>query len=294
MPIAYGKDEVFIAWEAKDEFLHILSSKDGENFTNEHTLHERILKSTRPAIAFGKGLIFLAWVDHDEKVNVISSPDGLYWSDKVTIAETSHRKCAPALTFGNDKLFLAWTGRDHKHHLNITAFNVAEDGELAEFSKLVLDEETTGESGPALAAGNGKIYLAWQGTDHHINIISSINGKSFQNKKVLKEDSPHTATPGLTFGNGYLYLSWIGHDEHLNLLSSTDGENWGSKVVVHEKSTTNGVAGLAFSESTKTLYLDWSGRDHEHHLNLIAFKFETDGTIPAEGKKTVLEAEAEK
>ncbi|GHO77882.1 hypothetical protein KSD_56530 [Ktedonobacter sp. SOSP1-85] len=293
MPLAYGNEKLYLAWEGTDEYLRVLSSKDGSDFENEHKLHERSLKSTRPAIAFGKGLIFVAWIDHDEYVNVISSPDGLNWGDKVRMGETAHRRCVPALTFGEDKLFLAWAGRDHKSHINVTSFNVADDGELAPFDKVTLDEEATGESGPALTAGNGKIYLAWQGRDGHINILSSTNGKSFQDKRTLKEESPHTATPGLAFGNGYLYLSWIGHDDRLNILSSTDGENWGQKVTLNEKSTSTGVSGLTYGNNT--LFVDWSGHEHEHHLHVMSFQLtDTNGTIPTEGKKVTLEAEAEK
>jgi hypothetical protein len=226
-------------------------------------------------------------------VNVITSPDGLYWSNKRTISETSHRRCPPAIAYLNDRLYLAWTGRDRKNHINITSFTVADDGELAEYAKVTLDEESTDEAGPALLGANDLLYLVWQGRDDHINVVESKNGKDFQNKRTLKEKSPHTATPGITFGDGFLYISWIGHDDRLNIDSSTDGLTWSNKTTLNEKSTSTGVSGLAYGNNT--LFLDWSGTDHKHHINVMTFPLATppDGTIPA-GNKTTLEDEERK
>src|SRR5882762_4926524 len=144
MPIAYGKDVIYLAWEGNDEHLYVASSTDGKSFGEKHQLvHEESLKSTRPALAYGQGLLFLAWIDKDDLVNIISSPDGLNWANKFTISETSHRKAAPAITYANNRLYLAWTGRDRKNKVNVTSFNVAADGELAQYAKETIDEESS-------------------------------------------------------------------------------------------------------------------------------------------------------
>jgi hypothetical protein len=292
MPIAYGKDQLFLAWEGTDEHLFVASSTDGNLFTNKHQLAEASLKSTRPAIAFGKGLVFLAWIDHEDHVNILSSPDGVYWSNKRTISETSHRKCPPALVYAQDRLYLAWTGRDRKGHLNITSFTVADDGELAEFAKVTMDEESTEDAGPALTTDGNLLYLVWQGTDDHLNVVESKNGKDFQNKRTLKEKSPHTATPGIAFGDGFFYFAWIGHDDHLNLLTSADGLDWSNKVTLQEKSTGTGVASLTYGNGT--LFLEWTGTDHKHHVDVMSFYVEgANGVLPT-GKKVVLEEEEQK
>lgn len=292
MPITFAKNQLFLAWEGNDEHLYVASSSDGTTFSNKHLLAERSLKSTRPALTAGKNLLFLAWIDHEEHVNIASSPDGLYWSNKRTISETAHKKCPPALTYFNDRLYLAWTGRDHKNHVNITSFTVADDGELAEYAKVTLGEESTDEAGPALVSSNGLLSLVWLGRDDHLNVVETTNGKDFQNKHTLRERSPHTATPGITFGDGHYYLAWIGHDDRLNLDSSTDSLTWSNKVTLNEKSTGTGVASVAYGNGT--LFLDWSGTDHKHHVNIMRFKIEgTDGSIP-QGDKVVLEEEEEK
>src|SRR5258708_236301 len=159
MPIAYGKDTLYLAWQGTDEHLYLASSADGNTFGNKHALGETSLKSTRPSITFAKGLVFLAWIDHEDHINILSSPDGIYWSNKHTIAEKSHRKAPPALAYLGDRLYISWTGRDHKNHISITSFSVSDEGELAEFSKVTLDEESSEDAGPALTSDGKKLYL---------------------------------------------------------------------------------------------------------------------------------------
>src|SRR5258708_35546596 len=99
MPIAYGKDVIYLAWEYNDEHLYIASSTDGKTFGEKHELaHERSLKSTRPSLAFGQGLLFLAWIDHNDQLNIISSPDALNWANEFTVSDTSHRNAHTAIT----------------------------------------------------------------------------------------------------------------------------------------------------------------------------------------------------
>ncbi len=293
MPIAYGKDVIYLAWEGNDESLYVASSTDGKTFNGKHELtNERSLKSTRPAVVYAKGLLFLAWIDHNDFVNVISSPDGLNWANKFTVSETSHRKAAPTLAFANDRLYLAWTGRDRKNHVNITSFNVAADGELAEYAKTTVDEESSEDAGPALTGTSDRLYLAWVGRDDHLNVVESHDGRTFENKRTLKDSSPHTATPSLIYGDGFFYLSWIGHDDKLNLITSTDAITWSNKVTLNEKSTGTGVAGLAYGNGT--LFLDWSGTDHKHHINILSFDVSASGGVLPEGQKVTLEEEEQK
>lgn len=292
MPITYGNDKLFLAWQGTNEHLYVTTSTDGKTFDAKHQLAELALKSTRPAIAYGKGLVFLAWIDPNGHINIISSQDGLYWSNKRTLSEECHRRCVPALTWAHDRLYLAWTGRERRNHLSITSFTIADDGELAEFGKTTLDEESTDEAGPALTTANDQLYLAWLGRNGHVNVVSSHNGQTFQNKDTLRERSHHTSTPGITTGNGLLYLSWIGTDDKMNILSSTDGVTWGNKTTLNEKSTNTGVAALAFGNNT--LFLDWTAAERHHHIDLMSFAISsTDGALP-QGEKTVLEDEERK
>jgi hypothetical protein len=173
----------------------------------------------------------------------MTSNDGVHWSDKRILSETADDKCAPALTFAQEKLFLAWTGRDHDHSLNVTSFAIEDDGTLAEFGKVVLDEKSASDAGPALTTVNDRVILVWQGTDHHLNITSSSdNGLTWSNKVTLDEKSTNIGVAGLAFGNGTLFLDWSGHESHhrLNVMAfkvEADGSlSAGEKVVLEEQS----------------------------------------------------------
>lgn len=85
---------------------------------------------------------------------------------------------------------------------------------------------------------NGRLFLAWTGTDNHLNIMSSADlGASWQNKRTLNETSP--TEPSLVVFNGKLILMWNGTDfaNHLNFIESGDGGlTWGNKITIGDTS----------------------------------------------------------
>jgi streptogramin lyase len=127
--------------------------------------------------------------------------------------------------------------------------------------KVVLPDRASGA--PALATFNNLLALAWTGTDSHLNVETSANGKSFGNKVTLGETS--IGSPGLAAGNGRAFLAWTGtdSDHHLNVLTSVDLRNFFNKVTLGERSN-HGTA-LAFGNDR--LFLAWTGTDS--HLNVL-------------------------
>src|SRR6266516_1304554 len=167
----------------------------------------------------------------------------------------------PALMNMNDtNLSLAWTGTDPQHHLNVA---LSKDG-------LTFDRHATlSESspfGPALAFGNGRLYLAWADTNHSLNVLSSIDGVNFTNKVTLGDTS--VSAPALSFINGTLYLLWCGRDNNhsLNIMESKDGMTFTNKVTFNDSSDVH-LAMVAMIKQSGLL-LAWTGRDSKHHLNL--------------------------
>lgn len=132
-------------------------------------------------------------------------------------------------------------------------------------NKVTLND--TSIDGYAVAFGNGRVYIAWTGTDdrHRLNVMSSTNGRNFVNKVTLDDTS--IAGPALTFMNGRLYISWTGTDSRhrLNVMSSTDGRNFGNKVTLEERS----AHGPALANKGNRLYLAWTGTDSRHRLNIL-------------------------
>jgi hypothetical protein len=127
--------------------------------------------------------------------------------------------------------------------------------------------EHSGEN-PALANFDDRLFLAWTGTDdaHHLNIMSSADGITFENKQTLVETS--IAGPALgVFGGVHdrFVLAWTGTDDahHLNVRSSADGITFENKQTLAETS----IDGPALAPFAAALFIAWTGTDEAHHLN---------------------------
>src|SRR5262249_23152404 len=72
-------------------------------------------------------------------------------------------------------------------------------------------------NGPALAARNGRVFIAWRGEDDHLNIaFSDDSGRSFRGKHVSNETSDDQ--PTLAFHNELPFIAWKGSsNDHLNV-----------------------------------------------------------------------------
>jgi hypothetical protein len=125
--------------------------------------------------------------------------------------------------------------------------------------------------GPALANVNDShLALAWTGTDaaHHLNVVTSQDGRLFGGKVTLPETSPHA--PAAAFGNGRLFLAWTDSQRRINVISSTDNVTFSNKVTLTQMSTS--APALTFANGL--LHLAWTGTDSQHHLNVMS---STDG-----------------
>jgi len=138
----------------------------------------------------------------------------------------------------------------------------------------------TSDHSPALAAFNGRLYLAWKGNDN-LNVSSSTDGQNWDPQIMFDEFTPHG--PALASFNGRLYIGWTGTDEFalLNVMSTDDGVNWGNKVTIREDSQ-YGPALCAFDGK---LYIAWTGVDELSLVNLLS---SSDGTTWG-GKVTLRE-----
>ena len=77
--------------------------------------------------------------------------------------------------------------------------------DLSAFGGKATLSETTNH-GPALAFGNGKLFLAWNGLDQRLMVSSSADGVTFAPAVRLAHTS--NTSPGLAFANGKLFLVW--------------------------------------------------------------------------------------
>ncbi len=152
----------------------------------------------------------------------------------------------------------AWTGTDTPHHL--TWFPPPTD--LSTFGGKATLSETTNH-GPALAFGNGKLFLAWNGLDQRLMVSSSADGVTFTPAVRLAHTS--STSPGLLFANGKLFLVWRGTDAggHLNVIDSADGVTFANNVTSPEASAFRPA--LA---SVDGLYFVWTGLVPGRNINV--------------------------
>lgn len=172
-----------------------------------------------PALIAHAGRLFLAWKGAgNDALNLSFSSDGATFGGKRTFAESSDR--APALASTPGGLMLAWKGSGNE---NINAARVTLIGNTAGgfgieglAQKVTLGETT--ETAPALAAHDGRVFLAWKGAGNDaLNMTVSRDGSTaFSTKRILDDTSDRA--PALASHGGRLWLAWKGSgNSRLNL-----------------------------------------------------------------------------
>ncbi len=88
-------------------------------------------------------------------------------------------------------------------------------GDQALTGKVTLTESSF--TAPAIAQHDGRLVLAWAGTDRQINVLTSYDGHCFFDKVTLDEKT--VASPALASVGGRLFLAWTGTDSDGHLTS---------------------------------------------------------------------------
>jgi hypothetical protein len=133
---------------------------------------------------------------------------------------------APAIITYQDQItntcmpYIAWTGTDS--HLNIENLYTGVKNTLPD----------TSSATPALAVYQGRLFIAWAGTDqpqHHLNIESSIDGLDFDNKTVLLDRTSPAGGVALAVHDQALTIGWVGPGPTTYYAYSFDplGQSWG-------------------------------------------------------------------
>jgi hypothetical protein len=202
-------------------------------------------------------------------LNLVFSTDrGVTFDRKVTF-ERSRQQPTLALRGAPDQLFLGWTGTDDQ----VNVF-VAPDK-----SKTVL--ERSQPCGPALAFGDGKLFLAWKGEDGHPNCKWSIDGRGFTGHFWSGGDGPRESNVSAAYGRGMVYLAWVGSDNFIRLiqLRPTDPLTEVPNPV-HMLSVRTGhqcTPALTFGDGR--LFLAWSNLEPRHFLHVMRVPVDPSGHL---------------
>ena len=134
--------------------------------------------------------------------------------DSVRLAEKN--MCRFAVTGWHDRLYFAWVPSDITRLRINMAYSL--DGpeimgkqRLAQRSGRLWGDTIPGTS---LASSGGHLYLAWTGTDGHVNILADPQGP---HDAPLRLDETTLFAPALCSHQDRLILAWPGNDGHLNL-----------------------------------------------------------------------------
>ncbi len=210
--------------------------------------------SAAPALAVYNGLLYMAWKGAGDDTGIwfttgVQADGSINWARQLNVTffdsqgtqqwipvGTSDR---PSLTVYNGQLYMAWKGAGDDEGIWWTSFqsfegNVpgAPPGGLGQAQ--VPGVGTT--NGPALAAYNGLLYLAWKGAgdDTGIWFRAAVKGDPFLLWQTPQQNVPGVGTslgPALTAYSGLLYMAWKGAGDDEGIWWTVyDGSNWASWV----------------------------------------------------------------
>jgi hypothetical protein len=223
-----GPDQLFVGWTGTDDRLNVLVAPDKTKATTEWS------DPCGLALATGGGQVFLAWKGKDNShPNCLSSFNGVDFGAKFTSGGDGPRESTPSVAFGNGMIYVAWVGPDN--HIRLIQLRPTDP--LTEVPlPLALHKlgYTTGHKGtPALAFGDGHLYLAWSRLEpahflHVLRLKVSPDGTippQPMNARTLGDWTNDTTGPALAFSARHrrLYLAFTGADDTIWVISSADG-----------------------------------------------------------------------
>lgn len=202
-----------VGWQGRDNRLNLISTWDGMAFRGKGTIPETTLDDATMGLAWGNASVFISWIGRDNRINLARSDNAYDWGDKIVLNEECENAGTVALAWQGGKLHAAWVGTDDDHRLNILEIDVHPNGSMTTGHKTTLLQSSSADAGPALAALGQRLYLAWTGLDHHVNIMVSLDGGHTFGLKSDFEQSRSDCGPALAVHeDGTVCIGWIGRD----------------------------------------------------------------------------------
>ena len=269
------RDQLYLAWTGTDMHINVASSVDGREIMGKQRLagvsYKRVTKSSSgtnqssttetvalaPALAGSGARLFLTWTGSDGALNVLGAehPD---YPRPVTFKERTAE--SPSLTTaGPGDLAVAWTGTDR--HVNLLTVAEGLPGlPLRMGSAKSRFDEAKSDNAPAVCSHEGRLILAWTGSDRRINLLTV--AEYGPGVPVRLEEARSYGGPALCSHEGRLILAWTGSDRRINLLTVAE---YGPGVPVRlEEARSYGAPALCSHQGR--LILAWTGSDRRINL----------------------------
>jgi hypothetical protein len=190
--------------------------------------------------------------------------DGADWViPDVSVSKNGHSLTSekPAMAVFNGKLFLAYKGAGS----NDLWYNTC-DGQspwLTTDLEISQNGRSQTDAGPALAAYNGNLYLAYKGAgsnDLWYNVFNGANWLATDLEISQNGRSQTDASPALAAYNGKLYLAYKGAGSHDLWYNVFDGANWlATDLEITQNGRSQTDAGPALAVYNGLLYLAYKG-----------------------------------
>ncbi|MGO9601347.1 MAG: glycosyl hydrolase family 18 protein [Isosphaeraceae bacterium] len=117
----------------------------------------------------------------------------------------------------------------------------------------VVDLKEQSRTAPSLASANGRLYLAWTGTDEQLNLRWSSDGVTWPDQDKIQpvagKASDYSPSLAVNPTDGSLLLAWCtwGTDQQIRTVRSADGKTWVDDQVEGLEGDNRGVPGLTFN-----------------------------------------------
>ncbi len=229
------------------------------------TTFDRQVMGDPAAINIG-GQLLLAWTarrtEDPNQHLMMATTDATRMDWELRLRDTSLD--GPALALGNGRTFLAWTD-DDRQRVNGVYLRSSLDFKVWAGEKIRIPGASS-ESSPALAFGNGRLFVAW--TDKSRNVIvwsSADNGKHWDDSDKFTLSLASTVAPQLAFIDDELFLLWTGTDQRLNIMRSEDGKTFRDKITL--KGWRSRGRPALFKEGA--FWLAWTDYDRSKSLQIV-------------------------
>jgi len=190
----------------------------------KQTLSAKSPADATPGLVSVNSFLYLAWVkDPTGAVRLWRSDDnGATWNEPTPTAGRTLKTGSAALAFGDGRLYLAWLTTDTTPTILIESFlQNPGDGSLSSpRSGVVIVDGVNAvpavKGGPAVAYGDGRLYVVWTDPTQHMHLASSTDqGATFGfHRRFDPETSRGNAGPAIAFEPGAptsdLMFGWTG------------------------------------------------------------------------------------
>ena len=180
-------------------------------------------------------------------------------------------KEGPALAVFNDKLYMAWRGIEGDRDLFWSTLELRQ-GESRSWSPQNRLKNRGSFTAPALAAFNGKLYMAWRGIeDDHRLFWATFEGQGDWSDPEEFERQGSNSSPALAVFRNRLYMAWRGADDDQRLFWATFDENTKKWLPLNPLSDRASAAGPALVVFREKLFMFWRGVEDDQHLFFSTF-----------------------